>query len=1816
MKKLLVFTLVLFIAGLSACKQKKKEEKVVYTEEQAKVVSMVTNGEIRNTDAIAIQFVNEVVSNDEINKELDVDYFKFAPSIKGKIIWRSTNRLVFEPDEPLPFRKTYEGEINLAAISNDFEEKNLPNIKFNFSVAGKEITQFDGELILKNRNNPKVLRYRGKMKFSQAVDPELLEKAFQVKPAGKTMQIELTPESGNATYNYTIGDLERTGSTKTYTIIIDKDKLGLPDDFEKTFDVTPLEQMKVVSVDKDEKDKSPRIRVNFSDEFDPEQSLNGLFITEPASDLKLTRIGNTVVLAGNFKFGTTYTIKVAKGIKSRWGTETDKEFSKSITFADIQPQIEFASDGVFLPSGNQYKVQFYTSNLKRVHIEVKKVYEKSLAEFLRTEQLTSVADRKAAFNEQYINRVGVIVHNETFEIGDEKNNWLLSEIDLSHLVNKNDKGLYLIRLNFNPRDMLVDANSTDYKYIEENGQIYKPVFFSNIGLTCKRDDDTYHVFATDINTAKPMSGVKIKLMSSSNEVEATATTDGKGFATLSGRNYWYYYIVAEKNNDRSVITLSDMEWNISGFDIGGSDEYQPNTKAYIYTERGVYRPGDEVNISVIARFVGRQFPENHPITMELYNPQGKKVYELTNRNNTDGFYNFKFETKESDATGTWRAQFNIGNKTFSHAVKVETVVPYRLKIRIEPEQPKILWNHTAFKLNLSSTYLFGNPAGGLKAEVDAEVYSVNKRFSAYENFTFANPCIDFQAINQKLFDGVLDTEGTHEILWNLPDVSNTPSALRVRLTSKVLEKGGRPNENVAFVDYEPYAQYVGLQAPKYHYVAAGSDVQIPVMLVSSDGKPVPGKSLKYRIYRNSENWWWQYDGNNQLRFKSDKNTTLIKEGKINSGSTHAILKFVPIEHGDYLIEVSDDEGTGHSSGVFISAYRYGSSGGEDKNAGTLPLSSNKNKYFTGEEAIIQFPSPEEGIALVTVEKEDQILYQEWHYPTGGDQMEVKIPITNQMVPNAYVSVSLLQPHAQTVNDRPIRMFGIVPIMVEREDSRHEIEIKTARQFRPKEPFEVVLQTTDFKPTQFTIAVVDEGLLDITNHKTPNPWVYFFAKVRLKIRTYDLFSHIISANKGDVFKTFAIGGDMDYRESQLNPGKQKKRFKPVSLFQGPVETDANGKAVVKFDMPNYVGSVRIMVIGARKNSYARAEKTVPVKSELMVLPTLPRVIGPGEKFTIPVSVFAMENGIGNVNVTVNTEGPFEIEGNASQALQFAKATDKDCYFNIKAKEEVGQGKITIKAGSAKYTSDYVVDLFVRPSAPRSYKSTEGSVEPGKAATINVPGNGIQGTNRVTITISRYPGIDFSHRLKYLIHYPYGCIEQTTSAVFPQLFIKQIMDYPDAFAKEVDDNISSGLERLRRFQIYSGAFSYWPYGESASEWGTLYGGHFMVEAKKLGYHVTDDLYENWVKYTERMARQGDGGLATRVYRVYILALNGSPVNSEMNLLKENKLRDMDNTQKWMLAAAYHLAGMPDKVGEIVAGADFSTKDYQEFSGTYGSGLRDKGMILDALVAMGRMDEAESLVREISKYISTSQWYSTQTIGYSLLGIGKYVSTLQKNGTRTNLKGSVMLANGNKVPFNTDKTFTYRIEDGFGMPIRVTLDDASGVSKAFTTLAWDGVPFESETKDEQNNLALNVTWYNEEGEKIDVHSLKQGSTFWGYFQVENISDLDRVDEIALVQILPSGWEIENTRLSGESMPTWSEGMMLNYEDYVDVRDDRIMWFFDLYRERYNHSSKHNKLEFLVKLNAVTLGEYDLAPTLVEAMYNGSFKATKAGYNVNVIR
>jgi uncharacterized protein YfaS (alpha-2-macroglobulin family) len=1800
---ILFLFLLIFFQTCAPKKEKPDTTEIEYSAEVREAISYITSGQILPSASITVIFVDNIVSEEELEKEVK-NPFSFSPSINGTARWVGRDQLVFEPDEPIPSRINYTGKIDLTTVSTTLENM---QVDMKFYVEGLDLVSFDAELELANPADPNALVYRGKLVFSHGVNEEMVQNATSFE----SITVNWYQETDRV-LTFVSDPILRPAETKSYRFSLNASDLDLLESLERNVTIMPLDEFELSGVEKDEQGKQPKIMLKFSDNLDEKQDLQGFVSVNPDVEFDVQKLGSYLMLDGNFKFGTEYTITVQEGVKSKWGSQLPKAVKQQIAFSDIRPQVQFGSNGIFMPTSNNKQLQFLTANLARVHVEIKKVLNKNTNDFFEYNETSSSKNRNSDFSQDYVSTLGAIVYNQTLEIEGEKNRWYVHNLALDNVLEEFSNGIFLVRINFNFNDVLTPVNENKLSFIQKHGQVYKALTISDIGILAKSHGNRkLDVYTTDLRTGKPMPGVKVSTISY-NDVNSQ-TTNAEGMATLYFRSY-YSLIRAEKNGQFTFLKPYEMAWSTSGFSVGGISADDLRTRAYTYTERGVYRPGDSVNLSCIVRYNPLKTSDRVPAYFKLFNPQGTMVHEQIQKGAKDGFYNFTFGTNQNAPTGNWQVQIIVGNKFFYHPLKIETVVANRLKVNITPAIRTILPEHNQLDLTLESKYLFGATADGLPYEADIEVFDLSNPFPQHNDYDFTNQLVAFQYIREKIAEGKLDAEGKASIVWQIPKLQQAPSPLRVRITGTVQEEGGRPNDAMTFVNLNPFTHYVGIKKDM-SYVKLNSKSDIPVVVVDHTGKIAGGRELEYRIYKNDSYWWYQYNSfyDFKMRFKTDTHSYLIESGTISSAAPYALIPFLPAQSGQYLIEVQDAQSKGHIASVFASAYPYGAVPSGDLNAGMLSLRSEKSSYKVGDEAIITFPSPRQGNVLMTVERANQILISKWvaSNPEKED-MNIRLRISEAMTPNIYVTITALQEHAQTVNDRPIRMFGILPLRVIDPNTVQELAIQMPDKLKPKEKFAVEVNTLNGRPTQFTIAVVDEGLLDLTNFSTPDPWQEFFRKLRLGVETYDMFAHVIGANEQDVFKTFSIGGDGDYRESQLDPFEKKKRFKPICMFKGPLMTDSRGKAKVSFEMPNYVGSVRVMVVSAQGNAYGSAEKTVPVTSDLIVQATLPRALKPGDEFEIPANVFATKEDIGEVDVKIDAEGPLEVIGQSAYQHTFATVEDQMFTFKVRVLPAIGQSKITVTASAASSSSEYEADIAVMPSAARVYVQDEKVIKPGETISFSLPKLGMDGTNNARIQIATFPNMDFMHRLEFLIRYPYGCIEQTTSSVFPQLALKTLLSDDESSQRKIDMNINAGIDRLRRFQVSEGGFSYWPGGMEANPWGTNYAAQFLFEARKQGYMVPDAMYDAVANYLVRESRisatDEEKHLMTRVNRCYVLALADKAPMSEMNLLRQNHFEEMSNVEKWQLITAFQLSGANSIVNEMMTDLTTEVQEYRELGNTYGSRYRDLGIILSCLVLMERDEDAAILAKNVAKTLSDRNWYSTQTTGQMLLGIARYFDYAGIFASQDIIiEGNLTLPNGEIELIKSVDKFAYYINEGYGETLQVSLDSSVPVKELYATLASNGVPLEDQSEEENKNITLNIDWYDEDGQVMDVRQVKQGESFYGRFKVTNSSVLPQIDEVALVQLLPSGWEIENTRLSGELLPTWMKRWNTGYEDYVDIRDDRIMWFFDVHYDM--------PLEFVVKVNAITKGTFELPGMRCEAMYDNSFLATKQSIKVKVI-
>ena len=405
--------------------------------------------------------------------------------------------------------------------------------------------------------------------------------------------------------------------------------------------------------------------------------------------------------------------------------------------------------------------------------------------------------------------------------------------------------------------------------------------------------------------------------------------------------------------------------------------------------------------------------------------------------------------------------------------------------------------------------------------------------------------------------------------------------------------------------------------------------------------------------------------------------------------------------------------------------------------------------------------------------------------------------------------------------------------------------------------------------------------------------------------------------------------------------------------------------------------------------------------------------------IPLTVFAMRDGLGDVTIRVETEGPLATGEKHNWIVSMPESGETDIEIPLNVDQAIGQAVIRITARAGDVLANSRTDISIVPVSPEISEWSTQPIKPGQEIAVTIPDKGLPGSNQVELRVSKRAGLNINHRIQWLIRYPYGCVEQTTSAALPQLYLKKLTQLsPDQEAR-IDRNVNRAIEKLRRFQVPVGGFSYWPGHHNAQYWCSTYVGRFLLEAERFGYFVPANMKERWLQFEREAASGAEGSLSERCYRLYLLALAGTPETGPMNLLKENSLKSLSTTNRWLLAAAYHLAGSPDIAEEIIADPDMNVPDYRETGGTYGSAFRDRAILLELTTTMENWDLATPLFARIAERLSRKTWLSTQEGAYALAALAHYI--LATDDENTALMGEFQLADGSRHPFKTTDLMT---------------------------------------------------------------------------------------------------------------------------------------------------------------------------------------------------
>lgn len=1847
----LFFSLVLSVL-LFSCKKDAPQESTNNLFKFKDYINYTTSGVVSVAEPIRIDLAKEVESW-KPNNGIDVKLVHISPSIDGELVSLNTRSIAFQPSKNLQPNTEYTVTVQLnkmyTNIPSEFKTYTFKfkTIEQNFSVATTNFQSYNKEW-----------QYiEGIIKTADVLSLDKAKRIISAVQKDKKLSIKWEGlDSISTNFRFKIDSVQRFENDSEVKLSWSGEVINVDNEGASDLKIIGKNNFSILNV---EVIQSPEqyLKINFSDPLKKQQNFNGLVAIKNTNNLKYIVDGNILKVYPSARIAGNVLVDVFQGIKSIDGYKLKKSLSETVAFEQLQPALRLISNGVILPNSKDLKLNFEAVNLKAVDIRIIKIFEDNILQFLQQNNLGNT-------NRYNTRRVGRRVAKKTMDLvtNEIENNgkWKAYAIDLSKMIKTEPGAIYRVELTVKQNYSLFkcqDAESSsqdneeyyeedfyeenvkfsddldereeqywdnliyNYQnryynwrdrenpcknayYENEDNVVSTNILASNLGVIAKKGENKSYFFAvTDILNTNPVNKAKVSIYNYQQQEIAFENTNNEGIAKINvGKNA--YFAIVSKDNQKTYIKLDDgYSLSLSNFNVSGK-KLQKGIKGFVYGERGVWRPGDSIHLAFVLNDNANPLPKEHPIKLEVNDARGKLVFKEITSNNVNGIYQFTVPTSNTDPTGNWNSTVSVGGAKFNKSLKVETVKPNRLKIKIDFKN-EVLTSDSPISGKLNVKWLHGAPAKNIKAEVSAKIstnsFAFNKEFP---NYIFNDPTRDFYNEEVKIFDGKVDVNGDASIFKNVNLKNKAPGMLKVAFLTKAFENGGDFSIDVISKNYAPYNAFVGLKLPKpkaYNSYDTDENVTFDIVSISSEGKPLANRNVEVEIFKIEWRWWWSSSSENLSRYNGTKYHKPYKKVKVKtdaSGKGSFKINIPDNDGGRFLIRVIDKE-SGHATGATSYFYKnwWKRPSNDPEASKMLVFSSDKDNYNVGETAKITFPSGTEGRALISIENGTEVLKTIWQKTQKGETT-VEIPITKEMTPNVFVNISLLQPHASTANDLPLRLYGVIPLLVEDPTTRLEPIIEMPKELKPEEEFTVKVSEKKGKRMSYTIAVVEEGLLDLTRFKTPQIWNAFYTREALGVKTWDIFDDVIGAYGGKIEQVFAIGGDGD-----AAGGKNKKanRFKPVVRVLGPFTLTKGKTAKHNIKLPKYIGSVRTMVIAADNSNgaYGKAEETTPVKKPLMVLATLPRKLSPGEKVTLPVTVFTMDKKVKNVDISLKLSKGIKIIGAQKQQLTFDNPDEKMAYFELDVSEAKGIHTIEVIASGNGEKSSYKVEIDVVNPNPISTKAIAVELEPNATQTINFETFGIKGSNFATIEFSTLPSMDLSGRLQYLIQYPHGCVEQTTSSVFPQLYLSEIVDLPVQEKQKITSNIEKGIERLGNFQLLNGGLSYWQGQNSANDWGTSYAGHFMIEASKKGYVLPLTFMNNWLKYQKKAARDWrpsykhyNSDLA-QAYRLYTLALAGYPDLSSMNRLREFK--ELSNNAKWRLAAAYALAGQKEAATKISNSANINFESKKGDYYTYGSVDRNRAMAMETMLLTGNKKSVE-LAKYIAKRLSSKSWMSTQTTAYSLLAMAKMVEI---NGGKE-IKVQYAL-NGSKATSVSTK-FTIAQQ---GLTIREGVNTVSITNKEsnllFVSVLNAGILPLGQEITEKRGLGVKVAYKDTQGKVINVSKLSQGTEFEAEVTISNLKS-ESVNDVALTEIFPSGWEIVNTRFTDFGTTTSGNA------NFTDIRDDRVNFYFDL--------KKNETKTFKVLLNASYLGKYYLYGLQAEAMYDNDYFTRTKGQWIEVVK
>lgn len=1817
----------LFIVGVCTLFSCMKKE-VQFSEDGFQYISSITQSSIDRDMQIKVVF-NEAIKNAQEISRAAV----FSPEQKGAWELSDEKTITFTPEKYFAEKTEFTLSLDTGKLMN--MGSNKIGVVQHFQVRPSKFEVNIASLI---SGDSETYSLEGSVETDIACSSDKVESALSAALGTNACRIDFEKNESSKIHRFKIAKIVRGNKNQVLEILYNAKKIGFDAEGKITREIPAAGSFQIIDV---QQSNNKTVRFSFSENLDTELDLSE-FINVVSDDTDYTYRWefdrNTIkVVCSRTAWPDGTVISIYPNFKSAEGHLLNTGYEYKVIFGWEKPLVKFVDNNVILPTDGNAIVPIQTKNISGVIVEAVKIQTSNMLQFLQVNELRG---------DYQMYRVGESVWQKAFDFEwkpEMKNRLVTRGLDITELVKKYPDGMFQLRLTFARRHSQYEnpyvqadsnlefpadfvnfsrypyqaywdsignrKNEEDYWSSDDNPlhpAFYissynrnvlqeKNVLVSNLALAAKVDSSgSVYLQAVNLLTSQAEKNTEIKLYSFAQTLIETGNCDSAGRYTATAKIGDFAFIQAKSGNNYAYLNVQNAPLNTDNFKVGGVKSFE-GVKGFVYGERGVWRPGDTLHLCLIVQDLQNALPKNVPVTFTLEDPMGKVIDKKVLSESVNGFYKVETKTNASDITGTWTGRFKIGNNVWTKPLKIESIIPNKLAVTLKVADD--YFNSGINPVSLSSEWLNGVKASGLKAEIYARYLSKEMKPEAFTDYTFRDSQYYTATSQEKIWTGMLDENGNAQFNVTLDAGKNVSGMLNAIFETRVYEPSGAYSIETKKFDFSPFSRYVGLKLPKsddeYREVLYTDKThKADIVLVDEKGKLISGNAeLEFKVYKLEWLWWWVRDTYSKASYDEKRSATQVLSKRVSVKNGRASVDFQIKDWGRYLFVVSDPQGKHTASTISYIDYSYWASRNNSDVEGSstmLLLTSNKDTYNTKETAEVTFNANKNSTAYITIEKNGAVIKQDIVRTVDGSNTYT-FKTDTSMAPNVYVHIALVQEYAQTTNSLPIRLYGIIPIMVEDAATRLTPVIKSAQTFVPNGECTINVSEKTGRPATFTLAVVDEGLLGLTAFKTANPWDYFYSKESSQLASYDIFDLVSAAINGELKTLISVGGS---DASELTASKDAERFKPVVFYFGPFELKKGESKSIKFKMPEYIGEVRLMAVMADRNSYGIAEEKVKVKSDVMLSPTLPRTLGVDETMELPVTVFNTTDKNKNISIAMNATGALHAKENLN--VQLEALSNKTVSFKVHC-DKAGTGEISFvaKEGSRELSRS-TTEIAVMSRGINYETEKIISLKAGTELNelLNTPGE--NGSKSLHIEVSKTQPIGVEKHLDYLLSFPHGCIEQITSKAFAQLYLDKMLHLDATSVSNIKNNIQSVISRYPNYQLSNGGFTYWQGGTYENLWASAFVLHFLTEAKRAGYYVDDSIYTPLVKHLKSTANTFSASdrydINSQSYRLYALALIGEANPGAMNRLRNEK--EISPYARALLALSYAISGNKAQGEKMFADIAHDFPSYRKTGSDFSSSLRD--LAITCLVAKKLNDStADARFTALSKAANAESWLSTQEAAWLLITASNFYSKHDGSTAQYEIK---LDEQNIKTAFDANSQMqNITLNDAAQQKVRIK---NSGTATLFVSLRYKSKIASGSERAKSSGISIRQKFFRD-SEEVPVMQIKHGDSFKVQLAVKNesISDLDN---LVLTFPIPTGWEISNERLGGETANS----------DYssLDIRDEVIYLHFDL--------AKGATKTFAFNASASYGGEYFVPAVSCEAMYDAAINANTVGIKVNALR